>query len=208
MFSLYQAQFNASRTVIDLQPLSLAGGISDIDILSSAIIPGSTQLAYEIQVGGAWYPLAAVDSSILGAGGVMPNLVAFRAVFTGTPDVMPALTLANSQVTIARCKTAFTYFGAQRHLPATSTNIHVTVRLEGFDAAHHTLTAELLTGAADGTTEAADSSSDVANPDGSIDRTYVFNLAAGVDYFRPKFTGGTDNSLSVFHIAQRKDYAL
>jgi hypothetical protein len=208
MFSLYQAQFNASRTVIDLQPLSLAGGISDIDILSSAILPGSTQLAYEIQVGGVWYPLAAVDSSILGAGGVMPNLVAFRAVFTGTPDVMPCLTISNSQVTIARSKTAFTYFGALRTLPAPSTNIHVTVRLEDFDAAHHTLTGELLTGATSATTEAADSSSDVTNPDGSIDRTYVFNLGAGVTDIRVKLTGGTDNSLSLFHIAQRKDYAL
>lgn len=208
MFSLYQAQFTASRAVIDLQPLSLAGGISDIDILSSAILPGSTQLAYEIQVGGQWYPLAAVDSSILGAGGVTPNLVAFRAVFTGTPDVMPCLTLANSQVTISRVKPAFTYISAPRHLPAPSSNIHLTVRLESFDAAHHTLTATLLCGATFATVEAADSVTDVTNPDGSIDRTFVFNTAAAQTDFRVKLVGNTDNALGVFHIAQRKDYAL
>lgn len=209
MFSLYQAQFTASRSVIDLQPLSLAGGISDIDILASAILPGSTQLAYEIQVAGVWYPLAAVESSILGAGGVMPNLLPFRAVFTGTPDVMPALTINNSQVTIQRIKTAFTYVSARRHLPAPSSGIHVTVRLEAFDAAHHTLAATLLCGdPAYATVEAADSSSDVANPDGSIERTYVFNTAAPVTDFRVKLVGGTDNSLAVYHIAQRKDYAL
>lgn len=208
MFSLYQASFGSSRAVIDLNPLSLAGGISDIDVLASAVIPGSTQLTYEIQVGGVWYPLAAVDSSILGAGGVMPNLVAFRAVFTGTPDVMPALSLTTSQVTIQRVKTAFTYISAPRHLPAPSSNIHVTVRLEYFDPAHHSLTATLLCGATYATVEAADSQSDVTNPDGSIDRTFVFNTAAAQTDFRVNLVGNTDNSLDVFHIAQRKDFAI
>jgi hypothetical protein len=209
MFSLYQAQFPTARTVIDLQPLSLVGGIADIDILASTIIPGSSQLTYEVQVGGLWYPLAEVDASILGAGGVMPNLLAFRVVFTGTPDVMPAVTLTSSQVRVSRPTAALTYISATRNLPgAGSTDIHVTVRLESFVEVHHDLTVELLTGVGFATVEAADAVADVTLPDGSIERTATFSLGAAVTAFKVKMDGATDSALSVFHVAQRKDYAL
>lgn len=209
MFSLYQASFAVSRAVIDLNPLQLAGGIADVDILASAVIPGSTQLTYEVQVGGAWYPLDEVEESILGAGGNPPNLMAFRAVFTGTPDVMPALALTNSQVKLSRPKAALSYTSAARALPGGgSATIHVTARLESYVEANHNLTADLLTGGTFATVEPADATSDKANPDGSIDRTFVFNLGAAVTAFKVRLTGATDNSLNVFHIAQRKDHAL
>jgi hypothetical protein len=209
MFSLYQAKFTASRTVIDLQPLSLIGGIADIDILASTVIPGSTQFNYEIQVGGTWYPLADVDSSILGAGGVAPTLIAVRAVFTGTPDVMPAVNLATSQVKISMPKTALTYVSATRNLPgAGSNNIHVTVKLESYVEAHHDLTASLLTGGTFTTVTAPTSTSDAVQPDGSIERTFVWNLGAAVTAFKVKLVGATDSALNLFNITQRKDYAL
>jgi hypothetical protein len=209
MLSLYQAQFASSRTVIDLQPLTLVDGIADIDILAEATIPGSTQLTYEIQVGGVWYPLADVDASILGAGGVLPNLLAFRAVFTGTPDVMPFVNLTTSQVKISAPKTAFTYITATRNLPgAGSTNIHVTVRLEDYVEADHDLTATLLTGAGFVTATAPATTSDAVQPDGGIERTFVFALGAAVTAFKVKLVGATDSNVNVFHVSQRKDYAL
>lgn len=209
MFSLYQAAFTASRAVIDLQPLSLAGGIADIDILASAVIPGSTQLSYEIQVGGVWYPLAEVDASILANGGTPPNLVALRAVFTGTPDVMPALSLTNSQVKMSRPDVALTYFSDQHTLPgAGSSSITITARLESYVEANHNLTISLLTGPTSATAEAADAVTDTVNEDGSIDRTALFTLGAPVTQFRVKMVGATDNYLTTFHVAQHKGHAL
>lgn len=209
MFSLYQAKFAASRTVIDLNPLSLVGGIADIDIIASTVLPGSTQLTYEIQVGGVWYPLADVDASILGAGGVMPNLLAFRAVFTGTPDVMPFVSLTDSQVKISAPKAAFTYITATRNLPgAGSLSIHVTVRLESYVEANHDLTATLLTGGTFATATAPASTSDSVQPDGGIERTFVFTLGAAVTAFKVKLAGATTNALNLFHVSQRKDYVL
>lgn len=209
MFSLYAASFAASRAVIDMAPLSLAGGIADVDILASAVLPGSTQLTYEIQVGATWYPLSESESTILGAGGIMPPLLPLRAVFTGTPDVMPAITLTNSQVKVSRPKTALTYFSANRALPgAGSTQIRATYRLENFDAAHHTFTPKILTGAGFVTEAAATSVTDVSTADGAIERTAVFNLGAAVTAFKLKALATTDDALNVFHVATRKDYAL
>jgi hypothetical protein len=209
MFSLYQAQFTASRAVLDLQPLSLAGGLADIDILAPATLPGSSQISYEIQVGGTWYPLNEAEAgNVLAAGGVMPNLVAFRAVLTGTPDVMPSVALTGSQVKVSRPRTTFTYFSGDRNLAAPSTQLRLAVRLESFDAAHHTVAASLLTGAGFATETAATSYSDQVNDDGSIERTYVFNLGAGVSAFKWKIAGTTDSQLNVFHVALLKDHAL
>jgi hypothetical protein len=209
MFSLYQAQFTVSRAVIDLQPLSLAGGFSDIDILAPVTIPGSSQVSYEIQVGGTWYALnSAEGGAVLSAGGVMPNLVAFRAVLSGTPDVMPSVALTGSQVKVSRPRTTFTYMGATRNLAAPSTQLRLAVTLESFDAAHHTATGSLLTGATFATETAATSHSDATNQDGTITRTFVFNLGAGVSAFKWKLVGTTDSALNVFDMALIKDHAL
>lgn len=211
MFSLFAAKFNAARAVIDLQPLSLAGGIADVDILASAVIPGSTSLTYEIQVGGLWHALDGAEGaeSILKTVGAMPPLLPFRAVFTGTPDVMPAVTLTNSQVKVSRPKAALTYVSAVRAIPgAGSTQIRAIVRLEGFNAAKHTLVAKLRTGAGYATMTSATSFTDRPTSDGMIERTVVFNLGAAVTSFKLELTGTTTDDRDPFKVGAAKDYAL
>lgn len=207
-FTLYACQFAAARAVIELNPLSLAGGIADIDILAPAIVPGATQLSYEIQIGGTWYALESADDLPLGAGGALPPLLAFRAVFTGTPDVMPAVALSGSQVTLSRGKTALTHISAIRELPAGSDTIRVTHRLEGFDDDDHDCSCQLLTGVGYATVENADAVVDVTVEGGAIERTFSFDLAAPVTSYRIKTTGAIAAALAPYHIALRKDWAL
>ncbi|MFA7597017.1 MAG: hypothetical protein WCY92_11745 [Novosphingobium sp.] len=207
-FTLYACQFAASRAVIDLNPLSLAGGIADIDILAPAIVPGATQLSYEIQIGGVWYPLESADDLPLGAGGAIPPLLAFRAVFTGTPDVMPAVSLTGSQVMLSRAKTALTHISAIRTLPAGSDTIRVTLRLENFDDDDHDCACVLLTGGGYGTTESPDAVVDVEVDGGAIERTFSFDLGGDVTSYRIKTTGAIASPLNPFHVALRKDWAI
>jgi hypothetical protein len=208
-FSLYMAKFAASRAVIDMQPLSLAGGMTAIDILAEAIAPKSTDLTYEVQVGGAWVPLAKTDQSILGAGGNIPPLVPLRLVLTGTPDVMPAVKLVGSRVLVSRPRTNLTHVSAVRPLPgAGSTQIRVIGRLEYFDAGHHTAACKLRTGAGYATIANPSSYADVVAEDGSIERTWVFNLGAAVTSYKIQFDATTDSALATFHFGWRKDYAL
>jgi len=208
-FTLYACQFTAARTVVELNPLSLAGGIADIDILAPAIVPGATQLSYEIQIGGTWHPLAAVADLPLGSGGALSPLLAFRAVFTGTPDVMPAVSLTGSRVMLSRGDTALTHVSDIRTLPGVgSDTIRLTMRLEDFVEANHDCTCVLLTGAGYATVEAADAVSDVTMEDGTVERTFVFDLAANVTSYRIKTTGALVSALAPFHIAMRKDWTL
>jgi hypothetical protein len=208
-FSLYAAKFRASRAIIQMQPLSLAGGIAAIDILAPSIVPDSANLTYEIQVNGQWIAVAAAqDGAVLGAGGSIPPLLPLRAIFTGTQDVMPCVTLTGSRARVSCPKTALTHISKVRTLPGSSTSIRVIERLEAFNAAHHTAAAKLLTGASYGTVVTPSSTVDVTNDDGTIERTSLFNLGAAVSTYRIRTDATTDSALNTFHFGWRKDYAL
>lgn len=208
VFNLYAAKFTSSRAVIEMQPLSLSGGITSIDILADCVVPRSCELTYEIQVGSVWTPLGKTDVSVLGAGGNIPPLVPLRAVFTGTPDVMPAVRLTGSRVRVSRPRTALTHISTVRTLPASSTSIRVIARLEFFQSAHHTAVCKLRSGAGYNTVTSASSFVDVVAEDGSIERTWLFNLGAGITSYKMQFEATTDSALTIFHFGWRKDYAL
>lgn len=207
-FRLHRAKFRAARAVVELTGLQLAGGILAIDILADTIVPGSTTLSYEIQVGGIWYPLLAVDQYMLGQGGNIPPLLPFRVVFNGSVDMMPAVKLLDSRVKVSRPRTTFRHITMARTLPAPSTQIRVIFRLEAFEAAYHTATCKLLTGAGYATEVSPNSTTDVVDVDGSIERTAVFNLAAAVSTYKIDLRGTTTTAQKTFHVAFRKDYAL
>jgi hypothetical protein len=209
------AEFNACKfrqtvTTIQLQPLQLAGGITSIDILSGAIAPGSTQLTYQVQVAGQWISLAAANTGALNAGGNLPPLLPFRAVFSGTPDVMPCLDLLNSNVHVSRPRINYVHLWPKngRTPPAATSQIRLTERYESFDANFHTTQRRLLTGASFATETAPSSTTDVTTADGALERTYVWNLVAAVTAFQFKGLGNTTTALKTFHAAWIKDWVL
>lgn len=207
-FSLYACKFNQSRAVITMAPLSLSGGITSVDILADAVTPDSTKLTFEVQVGSAWLPLGDGMSEVFGGSGNIPPLVPLRLVYTGTPDVMPAVKLTGSRVRVSRPRTSFVHISTVRTLPASSTQIRVIARLENFESAHHTATGKIRTGAGYTTVAAASSVVDSTLQDGSIERTWLFNLGSGVTSYKIQLEGTTDSALNTFNIGLRKDYAL
>ncbi|MFZ5705734.1 MAG: hypothetical protein ACOY5R_10750 [Pseudomonadota bacterium] len=207
-FSLYACKFAQARAIVRLNDLQLAGGISDIDILADCIEPASCDLTFEIQVDGNWYPLDR-SGSVLGAGGSIPPVVPLRAIFTGTTDVMPAVRLTGSKVRVSRSATNLLHVSPVRTLPgAGSAQIRVIARYEAFDPAHHTATCKLRTGAGYATVVAPTSFTDIVNPDGSRERTFIFNLGAAVTSFRYQLEATTDSALLTFHHAWTKYFAL
>lgn len=201
-FSLYAAKFTQSRAVIDLNPLSLSGGISTLDINADTVVPDSTNLTFEVQIGSVWKPISGDATSVLSLNPLLP----LRAVFTGTPDVMPALRLTDSTASVSRPRVTFTHISAARTVPST-TSIFVTARLESFDAAHHTCTCKIRTGGSYATVSAVPTPTDVVQPDGSIERTWHFTPTA-VTAYKIQIEGTTDSALNTFHVAWRKDYVL
>jgi len=206
-FNLYTAKFRQSLSVIDLQPLQLAGGITSIDILSGAVVPSSANLTFEVQVNGKWIALSAANAGTLNAGGNIPPLLPFHAVFAGTSDIMPALNLLESNVHVARPRTVFNHISMPR-TPVATSQIRVIERYESFDPNFHAAQLKLLTGATFSTLASPSSYSDVNTADGALERTYVFNLAAAVSAYKIQSAGTTTTALNTFHVAWRKDWSL
>lgn len=217
--NLYRAVPNSTRTSINLNPLQLDGGILGIRVNADAWVPANCTLSYEIQVAGKWYALSAVDAYTLGQGGSVLPLLPFRVTLVGSPDMMPALTLTNSEVRVSRPGTALTCIGKPVNLPAPSSQIHVIQRYENWQGAYHTASLKLLTGGtvaagstSYGTTVSPSSFSDVVGSDPIagpyLERHYVFNLGSAVTSFCKRTDMTTQSARLQFHGASEKDYEL
>jgi hypothetical protein len=176
-FRLYFGQWTTGRTVIDLQPLQLAGGIRSLDFLGEIAIPGATNFTFEVQIGGVWYPVdGSLDLSTL------PAILPLRIVFLGSTDLMPSIFITQCRCKVARAATAFKYVSKTRALGGNAAKIVLKIRMDGFNDAVHDLTATVKTNGGL-TTETADTVADVTLPDGRIERTATFNIAAENDYY-------------------------
>jgi hypothetical protein len=198
MMKFYYAQFKNPRTTVELTPISLSDGIADFDILAQAVIPESTELIYEYQKNGVWYPIESDSAEQLTG---LPAMVALRAVFVGSQDLMPGLTLTGSRLQANRPATSFTYYSTMQTLGAASTSIDVTVLLENWDAAKHTCQVQILPNGGSLTDE--DSHVDVVVGTDSIKRTATFTPDPGITQFQIVINGTTTTALDIFHVANR-----
>lgn len=200
MFTLYAAQFAQPRVEVVLQSVSLAGGISDINIAAPQIVPDGCELRYEIQVGGKWYPLgdAAMRLSTL------PDIVPLRMVLLGTSDLAPAFRLAPNAITGSRAATSFVHWSKLRTLAAPSSSITVQVVVAQWDAAHHTLACEIKSGA---TTYTPAATVVRDEPDGQAKRiTFTFTPPA-ISTYAIKLTGARSAASAPFVVVERTDVA-
>lgn len=201
MMRLQFAKFNVPRAIIQFTPLTLTGGIGDINMLFEGITPNGTGLQYEYQVGGLWYPIADQTAENLAT---TPALLPFRAIFNGTTDLMPGMRLTNSQVIVSKVGTAFTHFSTTRTIGSSSTNIQVRLLLEDFDPAVHTVDCKIVVS---GTPVTAASYVDEMVDARSRWREYHFTPSATSSYVI-KITGSTTDWRQSFHVAERFDLAL
>lgn len=197
----WQAVFPRTRVDIDLQPLVLGGGIQLIDILADSVRPGSTDLVYSVQVGGAYKSLDDFDPTLLGD---LPAVLQFRASFVGTADVMPGLRLTGSVATTSRLATVAKHISTTKAIASSST-IVTNAKLRGFDAAHNTVTFKIDRGP--GTLETADSVVTVTHPDGVIEKIATFNLAAATTAYKSVIDMTTDAAARPFTVAELLEIA-
>ena len=200
MFTLYAAQFAQPRVEVVLQSVSLAGGISDINIAAPQIVPDGCELRYEIQVGGKWYPLgdAAMRLSTL------PDIVPLRLVLLGTSDLAPAFRLAPNAITGSRAATSLAHWSTLRTLAAPSASITVQVVVAQWDAANHTLACEIKSGA---TTYTPATTVVRDEPDGQAKRfTFTFTPPA-ISTYAIKLTGARTAASAPFVVVERTDVA-
>ena len=200
MFCLYAAQFAQPRVEVVLQSVSLAGGISDINIAAPQIVPDGCELRYEIQVGGKWYPLGDAAMRL----STPPDIVPLRLVLLGTSDLAPAFRLAPNAITGSRAATSLAHWSKLRTLAAPSSSITVQVVVAQWDAAHHTLACEIKSGA---TTYTPATTVVRDEPDGQAKRiTFTFTPPA-ISTYAIKLTGARSAASAPFVVVERTDVA-
>lgn len=199
MFGLRFASFEAARVAVDLQPLSLSGGITDIDIIAGMVVPDATSLTFQVQINNVWVPLAAVSRNALIG---LPPLLPLQAVFQGTSDIHAGIRLADSRVEVSRPRTAFKHVSAPRLLPAATQTVRVVVTLAAWNPARHTCAMSLKTA---GGVHPASVVQDADLGGGRIERTFHFALAAAVSSFAIVTTGTSTTPLDLFLVEERVD---
>lgn len=201
MFGLVFAKFSASRTVLELNPVSLSNGITDLDLLAEMVTPQSTDLHLEYQLAGMWYPVAPDTADhLLG----LPAMLPLRLVFVGSQDLMPGIRLDTSRLRATRPAVTFYHVSAVRTLAAPSSTIDVTVTLEGWDEVKHDCTVTLIVG---GQNKTANSVVD-RTVDSGVQRTAHFALGAATSSYQIVIVGLSTTALDVFHVAERLDVAI
>lgn len=153
MFTLYGAEFENVRAEIPMEPVELAGGMTDIDMELEQIVPDGTELTWEVLINGAWRDLDAAGDVI---SATKPSLVQLRGVCTGTRDMMPAFRLNASGLTSSRPAASLVHWSQERTLDTASDSIQVRLLIDGYDPEDHAITVVLFDPAT-GTTYSADS---------------------------------------------------
>lgn len=199
MMRFYYAAFKNPRTVVELTPLSLSGGIADLDLIAESIVPDATELTFEYQKSGVWYPVNdSTADQLLG----LPAMVSMRAVFIGSQDLMPGLNLAGSELKGNRPALTFTHYSEMQTLGAATEAIEVQALLEGWDNALHTCTIKILPdgGALTDPVSTVDTTIDAE----SIRRKSSFTFAGpGITDFQIVISGTSSTALDIFHVAER-----
>lgn len=202
MLRLNFARFLSPRAVVQMQPLQLAGGIADIDMLYEGATPDGCRLVWEYQIGGQWRPI--IDGPETGLAAA-PAMLPLRAVFIGTTDLMPAVRLTGSQARVARVGTTFVHISTARTLAQASSDIRVRLLLEDFNpSSGHTVDCKLII---NGSPVTAASYRDEIVDGRSRWREYRFTPAATTSY-RIRIEGTGVTAAAPWHVAERYDLAL
>jgi hypothetical protein len=199
-----QATGGAVQMELAMQPLQLPGGIGGVDILADSIIPAATDLSFQVQINGQWQPFTEdPNTPDLSSN---PPLLPFKLVFSGTTDLMPAVSCVKSQVQlIGAPQNAFHHISLPITVGSNVSHIKVIAKLINFDSSRQTCSCAIHV---DTTKYNFDTVSDDPATDGSINRTWVFNqsLVSGKSFYVE--TDGTNSGVGDrFIVSQEIRYA-
>jgi hypothetical protein len=177
------------------------------------IKPASCDLAFEVQVGGVWTPLEAVESGNTILFG-LPPLLPFRAIFTGTTDVQPGLNKAQSVLKYSRPRTTFKHISKLYTLSSPVQIFTVDVILENYKEANHDLTCTLSAAGTGPALSPATTVDTVLDPPlDARDSTHLrikrrfhwtaSQITAPMSSVKITLDGATTSALDTFHVGER-----
>ncbi|RRN67648.1 hypothetical protein [Agrobacterium deltaense] len=197
-FRVRGARFHSPRTVVPMQALNLADGMTQIDMLFPGWVPGGTALVWEIRPAGAagWVELDDGDPATNPLVG-LPASVELRLVMVGTADLQPMIQLDAAAVSrVARNRTDMKAVTKAFDFGISTSAIVTQYTLDSFDPAHHTFTPRIMVGTnviTPGTTVVT------IDPNNPARRTFLstYSLGAATQSARMRIAANTDNPVTV-----------
>ncbi len=197
-FRLNAARYRSPRTVIPMQALNLADGMTQIDMLFAGWVPGGCKLGWEIRPSGSpvWTELDDGDPSKNPLVG-LPASVELRMVMMGTADLQPMIQLDQKAVSrVARNRNTMRAVTKSFPFGFATTSIQTQYTLDSFDPDRHTFTPAIMVGNAvvnPTTTEVT------IDPQMPARRTYLstYMLGASTTAARMRPSATTNNVASV-----------
>lgn len=199
---LYFADFTAPYADVQLDTVTLSGGITDLDIITREHVPEGSELYFEVQVNGVWKRLEKVTGThpLATPQATLP----VRMVMVGTRDIMPAIRLADSQIRMNRVDDDFLHLSETRDAGTNVDTVEVELLIRNWDGGKHALTTTILSGA---NTDTADTTTDIIMPDGAMLRKMSFTLTAPSQTYVIKIVGTSTDIVDQFMIEHRYDTA-
>ncbi|MGQ8632701.1 hypothetical protein ACUTJJ_14630 [Agrobacterium sp. DKPNP3] len=197
-FRLNAARYHSPRTVIPMQALNLADGMTQIDMLFAGWVPGGCQLGWEIRPSGSnvWTELDDGDPTTNPLVG-LPASVELRMVMMGTADLQPMIQLDQKAVSrVARNRSTMRAVSKSFPFGFATTHIQTQYTLDSFDPERHTFTPAIMVGNALVTPDATEMTIDAQVP---TRRTYLstYTLGAAANAARMHPAATTNNVVSV-----------
>ncbi|KKX24310.1 hypothetical protein [Rhizobium sp. LC145] len=197
-FRVNAARYRSPRTVIPMQALNLADGMTQIDMIYAGWVPGGCQLAWEIRPAGTdkWVELDDGDPATNPLVG-LPSSVELRMVMMGTADLQPMIQLDEKAVSrVSRNRANMVGVSKAINFGISTTSIVTQYTVDAFDPAHHAFTPSIIVGAA----VVAPSTTEVSvDPNRPTRRTYLstYTLGAAATAARMRMAATTDNVVTV-----------
>lgn len=200
------AEFSTTRVEIPFEPLTLENGMTSFRLNYPGWVPAGTRLQWEFKPSGAdvWYPIANYENNPLSN---LPALTQLRAVFVGTTDLMPGISLPKARSTTLRSAGTLTAMTNPWVFGMTSNEVIVETTLDTFDPALHTFSPKLRL--PDDSIELPDAVTVSVDPLKSDRRTVraVFNLPAAVPSARLQLEGQTTSVVKPYFVQDVFAYA-
>jgi hypothetical protein len=203
------ANFDITDMPVRLGGWNLSGGIEALDVLAPMITPGAASATFQVNVGGAWRSLDKSESGISFLNGTQVGYDA-QVLLRGTEWAMPIIDTTGSRVRLSRPKAQFTWVGGGSaansyawQIGSAATQLKLQMVVSNWDAARHTITPRVYSGAGFTTaTNAAGAPTvrvvagrEVGRPDQSaaVIMEWTFNLASAASAVVLWIRGNTNN---------------
>jgi hypothetical protein len=203
------ANFDITDIPIRLGGWNLSGGIEALDVLAPMIVPGAASATFQVNVDGTWRSLEKSESGISFLNGTQVGYDA-QVLLRGTEWAMPIIDTTGSRVRLSRPKAQFTWVGGGLaansyawQIGSNATQLKLQMVVSNWDAARHTITPRIYSGAGFTTaTNAAGAPTlrvvpgrEVGRPDQSaaVIMEWTFNLASAASAVVLWIRGNTNN---------------